>query len=292
MKLEIPQFNIFDGRVIHGFSAKSDGNMAFPYGDYAQVLENRQRFLREVGIGLETVVWMKPVHGAKIALVTVEDMGKGALSGNDAIPGVDALITSKKNPSQDETPALAVNPADCDPIIITDKRADYLSVIHGGRKGTELEIATKTITALANQGVYPDDLLVGMGPSICAACYQMPYLETTTPGEWWDYLSLDPNDAKVELAVDKTGELKLSPEGRSLFKIISTNPAQMIGVDVTSFNRDQLIKAGVPSGNIEIMNFCTVEHGRKGKIFSHYLTNENPQKYPEGRFLAVAKLAK
>jgi copper oxidase (laccase) domain-containing protein len=119
----------------------------------------------------------------------------------------------------------------------------------------------------------------------------MPYLETVNPGAWWDYLTVDPNTTKVDFAIDLKGKIKISPEGRSLFKITPADPTQMIGIDVTKFNQDQLIKAGVLARNIEIMNFCTAEQGRKGKIFSHHLTNEDPQKYPEGRFMAVAQLA-
>jgi copper oxidase (laccase) domain-containing protein len=291
MNLEVPQLKVFEGRVVHGFSSKRDGNMDFRFGEREQVIQNRQLFLEKIGIRLEELVWMNPVHGAGIETVTPADFGFGAFAPKCESLVVDALITSKKDVKINKTPALTLGPADCAPIVITDKNAEYLSLIHAGRKSTELEIATKTVIALANQGVYPDQLLVGIGPSICSACYQMPYLETVSPGAWWNYLSVDPNTAKVDFAVNRAGSLRLSPEGRLLFRVSPDDPNQMIGIDVAAFNKDQLMSVGVPAGNIEIMNFCTAEQGRKGKIFSHHLTNEDKEKYPEGRFMAVAQLA-
>jgi len=115
---------------------------------------------RDLKINEADLVSAEQVHGDGIALVTKKDRGR-------RIPRVDALITLEKGLP------LVVRTADCAPILIFDTKNSLLSLVHAGRKGTELGISGKTITELKKLGSDPKDLTIKIGPCIDKCCYPM-----------------------------------------------------------------------------------------------------------------------
>ena len=103
----------------------------------------------------DDIVSAEQVHGNKIAFATKKELGQ-------RLPGVDALITTEK-----DVP-LVIRTADCAPILIHDPKKNILALVHAGRKGSVLEIVSKTI---AKMGSNPKDLLVKIGPCIDKCCY-------------------------------------------------------------------------------------------------------------------------
>lgn len=72
----------------------------------------------------------KQVHGNKVACITEENIGSGAISFANSIDDTDALITNLKNVP------LTLFFADCTPIIIYDPKNNAIGVAHGGWRGT------------------------------------------------------------------------------------------------------------------------------------------------------------
>jgi YfiH family protein len=100
--------------------------------------------------------FMNQVHGDEIVIVE---------SITDQTPICDGLITTKSNL------ALAVMVADCIPLLLVSKEA--VGAIHVGRAGLVNQIALKAIATMRSLGAI--DIHAILGPSICGACYEVPF---------------------------------------------------------------------------------------------------------------------
>ena len=80
----------------------------------------------------------------------------------------DALITNQPGTT------LSVRTADCLPILMADVRNRAVAAVHAGWRGTLLEIAPKTMQAMAKQfGTRPEDLVIAIGPGIAGCCFEV-----------------------------------------------------------------------------------------------------------------------
>jgi YfiH family protein len=135
--------------------------------DPAAVLANRARAAAAVGLGRDDLVFARQVHGRAVAVVGPDDRGRGSGSEDDAIDGVDALVTA--------TPGLglAVLAADCVPLVLYDPVAHVLGCVHAGWRGTVARVAAAAVEAMAGLGARPGDVLAAIGPAIEPARYQV-----------------------------------------------------------------------------------------------------------------------
>lgn len=95
------------------------------------------------------------VHQAGIAIVSHADANK-------TISGVDGLIT------QDTGLNLIIRTADCLPLSVYDPKRQIIGLVHAGWQGVKQQIHLKALKLFNSP---PQDVLVGLGPSICADCY-------------------------------------------------------------------------------------------------------------------------
>jgi YfiH family protein len=154
--------------MINGISNADFGNMSLVYGDTAGALSNRENFLRKLNVDHRNLVMAEQVHGSKVAQVTGRDRGKGTLSYDMVLAGVDALVTEERNLP------LAVFTADCLPIFLYDRQIPAIGLVHAGWRGTKENIVARTIS-LMERGFKsrPQDLIAGFGPSIKKCCYEV-----------------------------------------------------------------------------------------------------------------------
>lgn len=107
----------------------------------------------------QPLVQAEQVHSATITLVDASHAGQ-------TIPGADGLITDTPNLT------LTVRTADCLPVLFYDPPHQTIGIIHAGWKGVAGKIHLQAVRRLtASFSSQPPDLLVGLGPGICAACY-------------------------------------------------------------------------------------------------------------------------
>ncbi len=143
-------------------------NLSLSVGDDpANVLENRRRLAAGFGARLADFVFADQVHGAGVRVVTEADAGRGASCRQDAIPATDALVT--------RTPGivLAILTADCVPIVLHDPVAGVLACVHAGWRGTVAGVCAAAVAAMQDLGAHPADMIVGLGPAIAPARYQV-----------------------------------------------------------------------------------------------------------------------
>ncbi len=97
----------------------------------------------------------------------VHRVDAAALSGKEA-PQADALVTRERGV------LLAVQTADCIPILLADTKNRAVAAIHSGWRGTLRRIAEKTIGRMQMEfGTRPADLIAAIGPGIGGCCYEV-----------------------------------------------------------------------------------------------------------------------
>lgn len=135
-------------------------------------LAARARLAAEVGLQAADVVYPAQPHGPDVAVVGRADRGRGARDQADAIPGVDALVTTEVGVG------LAVLAADCVPVLLVDP-GRAVAAAHAGRRGLVRGLVPATLETLAATtaplgGGDPSSVVAVVGPAIGGCCYELP----------------------------------------------------------------------------------------------------------------------
>ncbi len=149
--------------VVHGFVLREPGlDVACEKEEALRRLEPTYcRALTSSGIERGKLVLCEQVHGAEVAVVGVQDVGR------IRVPGVDALVTA------DEGVALGIHVADCCPVYLVDAVRRVIALAHSGRKGTGLGIARACIRTMSSQfGCNPAEMTAVLGPCIRPPLYE------------------------------------------------------------------------------------------------------------------------
>ena len=160
----------------HGFSARSGGvsegffqslNLSFTRPENRDnVMENYRRFCRAAQIPFERMVMDNYAHETTVLRVDARDAGKGYLQ--DPLPSCDGLVTN------DPSITLITGHADCMAFYFIDPVRRCIGLAHAGWRGALGRIGAVVVTALAEHyGSNPADILAGVGPSICADCFEV-----------------------------------------------------------------------------------------------------------------------
>ena len=143
-------------------SAVSSLNLGYrPWDLVERVNENRRQFLSAVGLGDATLATLHQVHSNRVLII--EDS-----RGEWNQPEGDALITAA------EGVALAVQVADCLPVLIADPVKRAIAAVHSGWRGTLSGVLTQTIREMEKVfGSRAQDLTVAIGPGIRQCCFEV-----------------------------------------------------------------------------------------------------------------------
>lgn len=266
------------GGLQYGVSHASYGNMSFNYGDFGRVLANRDAFGRECGFKFWNTAYMLPKFGTELELIDGESKGRGAYDRATAL-NCDGLVT------RSNSLILAMNPADCATVFLASKKTETIGLVHLGRENAVLEIGLELMKKFDSLGESPDDLVVGIGPSV-EHCYKLQFFRPDDLEKWFHYIS-NPEEPFAEFKVRafKTNPPKLE------IRSISGAPIKVRFVD---YFIDQLLSFGVPLRNIERSRNCTVCEARQGNLFSHQVSREfegtrRADEFPEARNTAFIR---
>jgi polyphenol oxidase len=232
-------------------------NLSLSVGDEpSHVLENRRRLATSLGTSLDDFVFARQVHGAGVGVVGDADRGSGAYSLDDAIEGVDALVTA--------SPAvvLAILTADCLPVVLHDPVTGVLACVHAGWRGTVAGVTAAAVRAMRHLGSRPSDVVAGLGPAIAGDRYQV---------------GPDVHEA-VTAAFGAAAAAFLQPDRRP--GAVPEGQDRWL-LDLSAANRHALREAGVPDAQIHA---STIPTGT-GAFFSDRAAR------PCGRLALVAKLS-
>jgi polyphenol oxidase len=291
--------------LIHGFSTRQGGfsrvygpgdlNLGFTKDDSPTTVErNRVAFLQACTDGRPALSEVERSGGPEVSrrssrqkngakaqldrwsLVTLRQIHSDIIHRIDCVPtdhlSGDGLVTA--------TPGLllAIQTADCLPVILVDIKHRAIGVFHAGWRGTLKRIVEKGVGEMFRHfGTRARDLKAAIGPGIQGCCYQVGEEVRTKFESQFAYTSSlfrevkdsDPVREKYPLlflTARAPGHGELPPE---------------IFLDLAEANRQQLVSAGVPKKNIEMSRLCT--HCHPELLFSY-----RAEKGKTGRMMAVA----
>ena len=223
------------GIVKHGFSTRKGGvstgifssmNLNFKRGDDPDaVLENYRRMAAALNMRVEDMVLSDQTHTTNVRVITEEDRGKGILRPQD-YSDVDGMITNVPGI------VLVTSYADCVPLYFVDPVRKAIGLSHSGWRGTVSDIAAATVRTMQGEyGSRPEDLLVGIGPSICQDCYEVSEdvvekFRASYEEKLWMWLYREKGNGKYEL-------------------------------NLWEACRQNLLRAGVLPDRIEVTDLCT-----------------------------------
>lgn len=139
--------------------------------DPKNVAENRRRLFETLNI--KQWVGGQQVHGN--AVVCVKDV-------NQDVGECDALITDRKEIG------LMIKHADCQSAILYDPMHRAVANVHSGWRGQVKNVYAATIQQMMNTfDSKPENLLVGISPSLGPNCAEFIHYKTEFPEEFWKF---------------------------------------------------------------------------------------------------------
>jgi purine-nucleoside/S-methyl-5'-thioadenosine phosphorylase / adenosine deaminase len=236
----------------HGFSTRHGGVSSLPAGNLnlshvswdsaQQVDENRGRFMTALGLGSATLATLSQIHSDRLHIIE-EKAGQW-----NQRPQADALATRL------QSVALAVQAADCFPILLVDPTAGAIAGVHAGWRGTLARILSKSVQTMERElDCDPARLMVAIGPGIRRCCFEIgPEVVEAFEREFPGAQLAEPHPANP---------------GRSLLDLRRA-------VDV------QFAEVGIPQSQVFDLGLCT--RCRVDEFFSY--RGEGPK---SGRLMAV-----
>lgn len=225
----------------HGFTARtggvSDGFLTSLNLSFSRNFEPRERTMQNyrllcdaAGFPEDSMVMDTYEHGTTVRLVTREDCGAGYTK--ESLPFCDGLITD------DPKVTLMTGHADCMAFFFADPAHHAIGLAHAGWRGALKRIGCEVVRSMVSAfGSDPRDIIAGVGPSICPACFEvgLDVAEMFTT-------------AFPDINIEKTGK-----PGKAY-------------IDLWQVARKQFEEAGLLPEHISVMGVCTVEDSR---LFSH-----------------------
>jgi YfiH family protein len=266
--------------LVQGFSTRPGGvsrpyggkglNLGFTKEDSRSAVErNRELFLKRLGATTGHKTWplvsLRQIHSDLIHRVDGGEATREPIAG-------DGLVT--------DTPEIiiAVQTADCLPVILVDRKRRAVGAFHAGWRGTVKRIAEKGVGEMRKHFKSdPRDLLAAIGPSVQSCCYEVGE-EVRTKFE-----------AQFAYATSLFREVKESDPVREKYPLLfltarapghSELPVKIF-LDLVEANRRQLLDAGLPAKNIDTAAPCTACH--KELLFSY-----RAEKGVTGRMMTAA----
>jgi polyphenol oxidase len=185
-----------------------------------------EELARAMGVAADDLVRAKQVHGSA---VVVRRKGQDRTGGR--LSEADILVTD------DPSLALAVQTADCVPLLLADRRMGSIAAAHAGWRGLAARVPHVAVAALGRVfDSRPDDLVAAIGPSISAPQYEV--------------------GADVRVRFEQAG---YSSEQLARWFLPAERPGHSY-FDAWQAAHDQLAEAGLVPEQIHIAALCTASH--------------------------------
>jgi len=239
--------NVFSTRVggVSPLPANALNLAYFKGDDKDNVVENRRRFLKAIGAEQTNIVSARQLHSTECCVIESPEQPRPQ-------PECDAMITRLSNV------LLAIQTADCLPILIGDTKTGSMAAIHAGWRGTAGRITERTVADLMLvQGVNPRDCIAALGPAACVECYEV--------GE--DVIERYKN----EFGYWRNLVVNFKANGKA-------------HLDIRAANLQQLRFCGFSDDRIHVADYCTMH---QNELFFSYRREGKGQPSGVGRLLSV-----
>jgi polyphenol oxidase len=233
--------------LVHGFSTRVGGvselhgkrvlNLGFTEWDAREnVKENRRSLQAAVGAQDFKLVSLLQFHSD--AILQFESAPTEPSRGDAAVTKSPGLL-------------LAVQTADCVPILLVDPKNRAVAAVHAGWRGTLARIVEKAIGRMQMQfGSQAADLLAAIGPAIGGCCYEVgTEVAAAFSGQFANAAEFF-DELRTGDEPDPLQWLNMMPPGHQ-------PPPKKVLLDLRKANRSQLEAARVPPANIFVSDLCT-----------------------------------
>ena len=278
--------------LVHGFSTRLGGtsvperqqgkqralNLGFTDWDTREnVLANRAKLLAALDAEDMKLATLRQFHSDVIYVLDAlpEQASRGLPRDPPGGPRGDAAIT--------RTPGLllAVQTADCIPILLVDPERRVVAAVHAGWRGTLRRIVAKTLGRMRVAfGTEPPSVLAALGPGIGACCYEVgPEVAQAYGSQFAEARQWFEGPFERLAAGEEPNPLKwltMAPPGHD-------PPAPRVQLDLVAANHWQLLDAGVKASSIISSPLCT--SCRTDLLFSYRKEGSRT-----GRLMAVVGL--
>ncbi len=196
-----------------------------------------------LGASMAELVRLQQVH--RTGIVVADRLPRTA---QDALPEGDIVL------ARDAGRVIAVQGADCVPLLIGDRRLGVVAAAHAGWRGLAQGVPRAAVEAMVETyGSAPADLVVAAGPSVGACCYEVgPDVQVAFATAGWPVDALNRwfvRAPKVDAGNPPMPGLASEPRpGHAFF-------------DGWACAHEQLRMAGVPAEQLFGSRLCTASHG-------------------------------
>jgi YfiH family protein len=234
------------GGVSEGFGRKGDLNLGASEKDTRAAVERNQAgFLDELGARSGEKRWpvvtLKQVHSD--AIHVIERAPKRPLTGDGVLTREPGIL-------------LAVQTADCIPVLVADPENRAVGAFHAGWRGTVARVVEKGIGRMRKEfGSDPAKLVAAIGPGARACCYEV------------GRELRDRFESQFSYAAELFHDVYKSDPVREKYPLLfltarAPGHSEEIGprlhLDLAAANRRQLEDAGLLPANISDTGVCTV----------------------------------
>jgi hypothetical protein len=252
--------------LVHAFTTRAAGNLGFTKDSPRRTVErNRATLIKNLAKKSWPLITLRQIHSDLIHCVT--GVPEHQLAGDGLITRTPGLL-------------LAIQTADCLPVIVADTRHRAIGVFHAGWRGTVQRIVEKGIGEMRRHfGTQAKDIRATIGPGVHNCCYQVGQEVR------------DRFESQFAYAADLFHETKESDEIHERYPLLfltarapghsESHFPKKIFLNLVEANRRQLIDAGVPAKHITASPLCTSCH--TDVLFSY-----RKEKDAAGRLMAVA----
>ena len=185
--------------------------------------------VRSVGGDVGRLMRLRQVHSRGVRVLR-----------KDAIDALESAARPEADAMVSDAPGvvLAVQVADCVPILISNPDGTVVAAVHAGWRGTAAGVSRAAIRTMHEEfGTPAEQLLVALGPSISTCCYEVG-------SELIDAFQAEgASDEQIDRWFTRT-------------------PTGSLRLDVAAANVDQLHAAGVPRDRIFHSGLCTRTHSQ------------------------------
>ena len=252
----------------HGFSTRKGGesraycpedasgelNLGFTAADDRETVARNRQLLAEAITGdrATPLITLRQIHSSVLRCATGQDASReGPCKGDGMMTNEPGLL-------------LAVQTADCIPVLVADRKRRVVAAFHAGWRGTAKRIAESGVGRMRLEfGSRPEDLIAAIGPGIGACCYAVGDEVLSSFESQFAYSNdlfrevydTDPVRIKYPMLFLTQRAPGHSPIGPSLH------------LDLVEANRRQLLDAGLKPKSIRAIGGCT--SCQRELFFSH-----------------------
>ncbi len=164
------------GFPLHGFTKRTGGvsdgnyrslNLAYGVGDEAEKVKKNLQLLKASLSTTLPLLRVKQVHGDQVVEASLLTLDEGESWTLPPDLEADGIVGDEAHG------VLAVQTADCVPLLLADPNTGIVAAVHAGWRGTKKGVVRNGVRAMGSKGASTGAMVAAIGPCICMSCYEV-----------------------------------------------------------------------------------------------------------------------